>query len=115
MSSDIVNWYEFSSRMDTGFWTDRGGADVPKALTKPVTHLKNWKGLKTSWKYSPKKPVIYHRGQEMDFRSFKIQGVDGEFNFLHEGGLNKNRSTTNSMNNEAPVINTKPICWELLI
>ncbi|GJZ83589.1 hypothetical protein Tco_0648762 [Tanacetum coccineum] len=42
--------------------SSRGGTDVPKALTKPVTHLENWKGLKTSWKYSPKKPVIYHHG-----------------------------------------------------
>nr|GEW72792.1 hypothetical protein [Tanacetum cinerariifolium] len=31
-------------------------------------------GLKTSWKYSPKRPVIYHRGQ----------GIDDEFNFLPE-------------------------------
>ncbi|GJZ01602.1 hypothetical protein Tco_0519563 [Tanacetum coccineum] len=45
----------------------------------------------------------------MDFRSFMIQGVDGEFNFLYEGGLNENRSSTNSMNNEAPVINAEPI------
>ncbi|GJZ01601.1 hypothetical protein Tco_0519562, partial [Tanacetum coccineum] len=48
-----------ASRGGFPYW---GGADVPKALTKPVTHLENWKGLKTSWKYSPKKPVIYHRG-----------------------------------------------------
>ncbi|GJT87704.1 hypothetical protein Tco_1069421 [Tanacetum coccineum] len=68
-----------------------GGADVPKALMKPVTHLENWKGLKTLWKYSPKKPVIYHRGWEMDFRSFMVQGIDGEFNFLPEGGLDENQ------------------------
>ncbi|GKD45879.1 hypothetical protein Tco_1270524 [Tanacetum coccineum] len=72
----------------------------------PILYLA---GLKSSWKYSPKKHVIYHCGQEMDFRSFMIQGVDGEFNFLHEGGLNENRSSTNSMNNEAPVINAEPI------
>ncbi|GJY21063.1 reverse transcriptase domain-containing protein [Tanacetum coccineum] len=66
-------------------------------------------GLKTSWKYSPKKPVIYHRGQEMDFRSFMVQGVDGEFNFLHEGGLDENRSSTKFVNNDAPVIKAEPI------
>ncbi|GJV93038.1 hypothetical protein Tco_1540851 [Tanacetum coccineum] len=81
--------------------SSRGGADVPKALTKPVTHLENWKGLKTSWKYSPKKP--------MDFRSFMIQGVDGEFNFLPEGDVDGNQSFTKSVNNEALVINVDPI------
>ncbi|GJZ43189.1 hypothetical protein Tco_0590444 [Tanacetum coccineum] len=58
----------------------RGGVDVLKALTKP-----------------------------MDFRSFMVQGVDGEFNFLPERGLDENRSTTKSVNNEAPVINAEPI------
>ncbi|GJZ63335.1 hypothetical protein Tco_0619756 [Tanacetum coccineum] len=42
-------------------------------------------------------------------RSFMVQGVDGEFNFLLEGGLDENRSSTKSVNNEAPVINVEPI------
>ncbi|GKE61243.1 hypothetical protein Tco_1511610, partial [Tanacetum coccineum] len=71
--------------------------------------LKSFQSLKTSWKYSPKKPVIYHRGQEMDFRSFMVQGVDGEFNFLPEGGLDENRSSTKFVNNDALVINAEPI------
>nr|GEU55337.1 hypothetical protein [Tanacetum cinerariifolium] len=135
--------------------SNRGGADVPKALTRPVTHFKNWKGsffyienkvipssfpelllednkfdkkyfkdkipllpqmdplydqistypcsvqtfpdpilylagLKTSWKYSPKKPVIYHRGREMDFRSFMVQEINGELNFLPDGDIVEN-------------------------
>ncbi|GKF47069.1 hypothetical protein Tco_0136871, partial [Tanacetum coccineum] len=141
--------------------SNRGGADVPKALMKPITHLENWKGsffyienkvipsdypellleenkldkkyfkdniplqpqtdplytqistypcnvqtfldpiiylagLKTSWKYSPKKPVIYHRGQ----------GINGEFNFLPEGGLDENLGSLSakSVNNETPMI-----------
>nr|GFB68721.1 hypothetical protein [Tanacetum cinerariifolium] len=45
----------------------------------------------------------------MDFRSFMIQWVDGEFNFLLEGGLDVNQSFTKSMNNEALVINAKTI------
>nr|GEW94127.1 hypothetical protein [Tanacetum cinerariifolium] len=65
--------------------------------SNPILYLA---GLKTSWKYSPKKPVIYHRGQ----------GVNGEFNFLLEGGLDKNRSSTRSVNNEAPMINVEPTC-----
>nr|GEV91379.1 hypothetical protein [Tanacetum cinerariifolium] len=40
--------------------------------------------LKTLWTYSPKRPVIYHCGQEMDFKRFVIQGIDDEFNFLPE-------------------------------
>ncbi|GKC87293.1 hypothetical protein Tco_1147942 [Tanacetum coccineum] len=31
---------------------------------------------------------------EMDFKSFMVQGADGEFNFLPEGGLDENRSST---------------------
>ncbi|GJS94027.1 hypothetical protein Tco_0800995 [Tanacetum coccineum] len=69
--------------------SSRGGAAVPKVLMKPITHLENWK--------------------EMDFRSFMIQGVYGEFNFLPEGGLDENRSSTKSVNKGAPMINAKPI------
>ncbi|GKF79262.1 hypothetical protein Tco_0234830, partial [Tanacetum coccineum] len=28
--------------------SNRGGADVPKALIKPITHLENWKGMDKS-------------------------------------------------------------------
>nr|GEZ76836.1 hypothetical protein [Tanacetum cinerariifolium] len=45
----------------------------------------------------------------MDFRSLMIQGVDGEFNLLLEGGLDENQSSTKSVNNEALVINIEPI------
>nr|GEW84571.1 hypothetical protein [Tanacetum cinerariifolium] len=31
------------------------------------------RGLKTSWKHSLKEPVIYYRGQEIDFRSFMME------------------------------------------
>nr|GEX06341.1 hypothetical protein [Tanacetum cinerariifolium] len=62
--------------------------------------------LKSSWKYSPQRPVIYHHGQ--DFRSFMIQGVDGEFNFLPEGAFDDNQgslSTNNtSSNDELPLV-----------
>ncbi|GJV35729.1 retrovirus-related pol polyprotein from transposon TNT 1-94 [Tanacetum coccineum] len=72
----------------SGDWltlSNRGGADVPKALIKPVTHLENWK--------------------EMDFRSFMVQGVDGEFNFLLEGGFNDNQGSLNtSSDDELPPV-----------
>nr|GEU55797.1 hypothetical protein [Tanacetum cinerariifolium] len=53
----------------TGDWltlSSRGGADVPKALTKLVTHLEEWK--------------------EMDFRSFMIQRVDDSYNISADKG-----------------------------
>ncbi|GJT20785.1 ribonuclease H-like domain-containing protein [Tanacetum coccineum] len=150
-----------------------GGADVPKALHNPITHLGNWKGsfffienkiipfdylkllfgenkldkksfkdkvplhpkldplydqiatypcivrtfldpilylagLKTTWKHSPKKPVIYHRGQEMDFRSFMLGGVDDELNFLPAKGTSEGRNSP-SVNNNAPMIYATPL------
>ncbi|GKE26266.1 hypothetical protein Tco_1441650 [Tanacetum coccineum] len=47
----------------------------------------------------------------MDFRSFMMEGVDGEFNFLPEGGLDEegNSPSTWSINNETPAIDAKPI------
>ncbi|GJV82877.1 retrovirus-related pol polyprotein from transposon TNT 1-94, partial [Tanacetum coccineum] len=48
--------------------SNRGGADVPKALIKLVTHLENWKG------------------------------VDGEFNFLLKGGFNDNQGSLSMNN-----------------
>ncbi|GKB07904.1 hypothetical protein Tco_0836188 [Tanacetum coccineum] len=155
---------------------NKGSADIPIALVKPVTHLANWKcnflyvedkitpsdypellldcnkfnkksfgdkvplhpeldplyeqiaiypchvrtfpdpilylaGLKTSWKHSPKEPVIYYRDQGMDFRSFVIQGIDGEFKFLPKGCIDDNQGSpsSKSVNNEAPVIDAKPL------
>nr|GEU91747.1 hypothetical protein [Tanacetum cinerariifolium] len=71
--------------------SNRGGADIHKALIKPVTHLENWK--------------------EMDFRSFMIQGVDDEFNFLPEGGFEDNQGffSAKSVNNKTPILDVKPI------
>nr|GEU95937.1 hypothetical protein [Tanacetum cinerariifolium] len=60
-----------------------GGDDVPKALHNPITHLGNRKGLKTTWKHSPKKPIIYHWGQ----------GVDGELNLLHAEGASEGQDS----------------------
>ncbi|GJR82464.1 hypothetical protein Tco_0153249 [Tanacetum coccineum] len=58
-------------------------------LSGPILYLA---GLKTSLEHSAKDPVIYYRRKEMDFRSFKMEVIDGEFNFLskedigNEGG-----------------------------
>nr|GEW28056.1 reverse transcriptase [Tanacetum cinerariifolium] len=46
--------------------SNRGDPKVLKAVTKPITHIEGWK--------------------EMDFMSFMMEGVDGEFHFLLKGG-----------------------------
>ncbi|GJR76063.1 hypothetical protein Tco_0088428, partial [Tanacetum coccineum] len=112
-SVDLLRSFLYLGRAgDSLTLSNRGGFDVPKALIKPITHLENWKGLKTSWKYSPKRHVIYHRGQEMDFRSFVIQGIKGEFNFLPEGCFDDNQGSLSakSVNKKTPIIDTEPIC-----
>ncbi|GJT36831.1 hypothetical protein Tco_0936696 [Tanacetum coccineum] len=164
----------------TGNWltlSNRGGAGIPKALTKPVTHIKGWKGsfffienkivpskypkllleenklgkksfkdvvplhvqedplynqiatypcnvqtfpdpilflagLKSFWEHSPKKPIIYHCRKEMDFRSFMVGGIDGEFHFESKGGFaddEGNSPSTGLLTNEAPVIDVAPL------
>ncbi|GKE03969.1 hypothetical protein Tco_1395987, partial [Tanacetum coccineum] len=47
----------------------------------------------------------------MDFKSFMIQEVNGEFNFPPEGGLDDNQGSLSAkyVNNETPIINTEPI------
>nr|GEU48517.1 RNA-directed DNA polymerase, eukaryota [Tanacetum cinerariifolium] len=79
---------------------------VFRIFSDPILYLAC---LKTSWEYSPKRHVIYHRGQ--DFRSFMIQGVDSEFNFLLEGGFEDNQGSfsTKSLNNETPILDAEPI------
>ncbi|GJS79090.1 hypothetical protein Tco_0728971 [Tanacetum coccineum] len=47
----------------------------------------------------------------MDFRSFMMQEIDGEFKFLSEGSIDDNQGSpsSKSVNNEAPVIDAKPL------
>nr|GEZ45351.1 hypothetical protein [Tanacetum cinerariifolium] len=47
----------------------------------------------------------------MDFRNFMMQEIDGEFKFLSEGCIDDNQCSpsSKSINNEASVINTKPL------
>ncbi|GKA07323.1 hypothetical protein Tco_0686547, partial [Tanacetum coccineum] len=68
-------------------------------------------GLKNSWKHSLKEPIIYYRGQEMDFKSFMMQEIDGEFKVLPEGCIDDNQGSpsSKSFNNKAPVIDVKPL------
>ncbi|GJV06759.1 hypothetical protein Tco_1344415 [Tanacetum coccineum] len=68
-------------------------------------------GLKTTWKHSPKRPLIYHRGREMDFISFMLGGVDGELNFLHAKDVSEgqNSPSTKSVINNVPMIDATPL------
>ncbi|GJT44143.1 hypothetical protein Tco_0952858 [Tanacetum coccineum] len=77
----------------------------PKATKGPI------KGLKTTWEHSPKRSVIYYHGQEMDFRSFMLKGVYGEFNFLPAKGVSEGRNSpsTKFVNIDAPVIGVTPL------
>ncbi|GJV17308.1 hypothetical protein Tco_1362631, partial [Tanacetum coccineum] len=52
----------------------------------------------------------------MDFRSFMIQGVDGDFNFLPGGGFDDNQGSffAKSVNNETSIIDAEPISVVLL-
>ncbi|GJY57482.1 hypothetical protein Tco_0456597 [Tanacetum coccineum] len=89
-------------------------SDYPELLLESNKFDKKifWgQGLKNSWKHSPKEPVIYYQGQEMDFRSFMMQEIDGEFKFLPEGCIDDNQGSpsSKSINNEALIINAKPV------
>ncbi|GJZ55427.1 hypothetical protein Tco_0610620, partial [Tanacetum coccineum] len=79
-----------------------------RTFPDPILYLA---GLKNSWKHSPKKPVIYYQGQGMDFRSFMMQEINGEFKFLPEGCIDDNQGSpsSKSVNNEALVIDAKPL------
>ncbi|GKD12593.1 hypothetical protein Tco_1197000 [Tanacetum coccineum] len=76
---------------------------IVQTFPDPILYLA---GLKTTWKHSPKKPVIYHREQEMDFRSFILGGVNGELNLLPARGASEgqNSLSAKSVNNNAPLI-----------
>ncbi|GJR76239.1 hypothetical protein Tco_0088604 [Tanacetum coccineum] len=72
-----------------------------------LRHLKIFKGFKVQLGEDPIRAQWGGlRAEEelftkMDFRSFMIQGVDDEFNFLPMRGLDENQSFTKSVNNEA--------------
>nr|GEU71438.1 hypothetical protein [Tanacetum cinerariifolium] len=78
-----------------------------RTFSDPILYLI---GLKTSWKHSPKIPIIYYREKD-GFRSFMMEGIDGEFHFIPEGGAGYEGSfpSTKSVNNEAPTINAEPL------
>ncbi|GJT88691.1 hypothetical protein Tco_1070408 [Tanacetum coccineum] len=81
---------------------------IVQTFPDPILYLA---GLKTTWKHSPKRPVIYHRGQEMDFRSFMLEGVDGKLNFLHAKGVSEGQNSPfmKYLNNDAPMIDATPL------
>ncbi|GJU42608.1 putative RNA-directed DNA polymerase [Tanacetum coccineum] len=65
-----------------------------RTFPDPILYLV---GLKTSWEHSPKKPIIHYRGKEMDFKSFMMEGINGEFHFSPEGGVDNEEQDSPSM------------------
>nr|GEU29910.1 hypothetical protein [Tanacetum cinerariifolium] len=48
--------------------------------------------------------------KDMDFRSFMMEGIDGEFHFELDGGIGEGSSPSiRSVNNEAPMIDVNPL------
>nr|GEX06210.1 hypothetical protein [Tanacetum cinerariifolium] len=101
---------------------NRGSADVTIALVKPITHLANGKG---SFFYVENKiipsdyPELLLESNKFDkknllrTRSFARQEINGELKFLSEGCIDDNQCSTSSksFNNEAPVIDAKPLTY----
>ncbi|GJV81557.1 hypothetical protein Tco_1517427, partial [Tanacetum coccineum] len=86
-------------------------ATYPSIVQTFPDHILYPAGLKTTWKHSPKKPVIYHRGQEINFKSFMLGGVDGELNFLPAEGASEGQNSPSGkyVNNNAPMIDATPL------
>ncbi|GKD79527.1 hypothetical protein Tco_1342148, partial [Tanacetum coccineum] len=68
-----------------------------RTFPDPILYLA---GLKTSWKHSPKKPIIYYRRREIDFRSFMMEGIYGEFHFLPEEEFVENIGNSDDASSE---------------
>nr|GEW81336.1 hypothetical protein [Tanacetum cinerariifolium] len=115
--------------------SNRGSANVLKALLKPITHLGNWKDIFffienkiISYDYpelllgenkSDKKslkdkfPLLLEVDPLYDqlTMSFMLEGVDGEFDFLPAKGVSEgqNSPSAKSVNNDALVIGATPL------
>ncbi|GKD24476.1 hypothetical protein Tco_1230690 [Tanacetum coccineum] len=95
--------------------SNRGGSGVPKAVTKPITHIEGWKG---SFFYIENKIVpskyleLPLEDNKLDKKSFMMEGIDGEFHFELEGGVGDGEvrsPSIMSVNNEASVIDAEPL------
>ncbi|GJW40525.1 hypothetical protein Tco_0066370 [Tanacetum coccineum] len=90
--------------------SNRGSADVPKALLKPITHLGNWKD---SFFFIENKIIPSDNPKLLlgENKSFMLEGVDGEFTFLPAEGVSEGRNSPSakSVNNDAPMIDATPI------
>ncbi|GKA90303.1 hypothetical protein Tco_0812173 [Tanacetum coccineum] len=89
--------------------SNRGGADVPKALIKPITHLENWKG---SFFYIENKiiPSKYSKLLLKDNKN-RFQEFYNPRSCLPKGGFDNNQGSLSakSVNNETPIIDAEPI------
>nr|GEY34068.1 hypothetical protein [Tanacetum cinerariifolium] len=98
---DVLRTAESDSDDEEEYVIKRNRSGAPIYGLKPAPYL-NW--LKASWKHSPKKPIIYHCGHEMDFRSFMMEEVDGDINFLlGEGSSPSTNNTDDAPSNQDDV------------
>ncbi|GKD06385.1 hypothetical protein Tco_1181359, partial [Tanacetum coccineum] len=146
----VGNWITLSNR---------SGPDIPRAITKPITHIEGWKGSffyiknkivpseyaelilednkldKKSFKdvipQHDREDPLYNQIStypanvrtfsnpiqylaEMDFRSFMMEGIDGEFHFEPEGGVGDDEGSspsTRSVDNETSVNDAEPLIF----
>ncbi|GKD74279.1 hypothetical protein Tco_1332561, partial [Tanacetum coccineum] len=103
---DHLSWREIPDREgERGFRLDQV---LTFALVSLKTHRKGCRASRGEFLYWED---LRAGGEEMDFKSFIMEGVDDEFNFLSEGGLNESERppSIKSVNNEAPVVDAELI------
>ncbi|GJT66720.1 hypothetical protein Tco_1018200 [Tanacetum coccineum] len=99
------------------------GSGVPKAVTKPITHIEVPKNpsfttaegvpvLSLFWVtlifFDNNVCFVHLVFAKMDFRSFMMDGVDGEFHFEHEGGVGDGEGSSPSIRSNIGDSNDTP-------
>ncbi|GJX62261.1 retrovirus-related pol polyprotein from transposon TNT 1-94 [Tanacetum coccineum] len=79
-----------------------------RTFPDPILYLAS---LKTSWEHGLREPAIYYHGKEMAFRSFMMDGIDGEFSFLPKETVDNEGagSPSFSINTETPATCVEPL------
>ncbi|GKC64849.1 hypothetical protein Tco_1097447, partial [Tanacetum coccineum] len=117
-----------SERRPAGNWltlSNKGEADVLKAILKPCTHIQGWKGnfFYIEEKIIPRKyPELLLEDNKLEnpskmssltmaFRNFMIEEINGEFVFLQKETTDYTRacSPSVSINTETPATYVEPL------
>ncbi|GKB52142.1 hypothetical protein Tco_0902895 [Tanacetum coccineum] len=108
------NWLTFSNMIDLS---------VPKAVIKPITYIKCWKGsfffIENKIVHSEYPKLLLEDNKlneksfkDMDFKIFMMKEVDSEFYFSREGGVGDEEGSspyTMFVNNKTLVIDAEPL------